>query len=107
MRASTCTLTCSPGGSPGGCGLLRHASIIVRPRSQSRIPREVAHKRQLSCGCVSTQQLIAKAVAAVVLQLPQAHWHGPAQAMMRPTAGGPGGRRQLGPRRLRMKMTMK
>ena len=32
-------------------------------------------------GVVSTQPLIAKAVAAVVLQLPQAHWHGFALAM--------------------------
>ena len=32
-------------------------------------------------GVVFKQPLVAKAVAAAVLQLPQAHGHGPAQAM--------------------------
>ena len=37
------------GGGFGGHGLLRSASIIVRPFSQSRTPREVADTRRLLC----------------------------------------------------------
>ena len=37
------------GGGLGGHGLLRRASIIVWPLSQSRAPPEVADKRRFSC----------------------------------------------------------
>ena len=40
-----------PGGGLGGRGLLRRASIIVRPFSQSRPPREVADTRRFLCPC--------------------------------------------------------
>ena len=73
--------------------------MIVRPRSQSRIPREVADRRQFSCGCcvkaaTSRKRLTASTRSGFL-------------GAMRPTAGGPGGRHQLEPRRLRMKMAMK
>ena len=68
---------------------MRHASPGPAPKVGSPVGWRTSVSSHV--GVVLKQSLIAKAVAA---------------AVPRPTAGGPGGRHQLEPWRLRMKMTM-